>query len=137
MYIVTGGGYGGSMEFDGILERMFGQLALRRRRLSRSWSSVFPRPVSREFCDSRRVLPARERIAEDSVFAIPLRLRRAAKLAASFVMDHGQGGDRLVSLGGEAGQPKTALRFNKGGQGPSCPCNFVRRDQGQFNFAAG
>ncbi len=110
MYIVTGGGYGGSMEFDGI---------------SNGCSTIgIAKTPPIEILEQRFPVLFREfAIAETSAGAGKFRggfgvrysvaLRRG-EARASFVMDHGRVGPPGI-LGGEAGQPNR-IEIQQGGK---------------------
>jgi N-methylhydantoinase B len=110
MYIVTGGGYGGSMEFDGI---------------SNGCSTIgIAKTPPIEILEQRFPVLFKEfAIAEESAGAgthrggfgvrYSIALRRG-EARASFVMDHGRVGPPGV-LGGEAGQPNR-IEIQQGGR---------------------
>lgn len=110
MYIVTGGGYGGSMEFDGI---------------SNGCSTIgIAKTPPIEILEQRFPVLFKEfAIAEDSAGAgkhrggfgvrYSVALRRG-EARASFVMDHGRVGPPGV-LSGEAGQPNR-IEIQQGGR---------------------
>jgi len=110
MYIVTGGGYGGSMEFDGISNGC-STIGIAKTPPIEILEQRFP-VLFKEFSIAERSAGAgRHRGGFGVRYAVALRRGEAR---ASFVMDHGREGPPGV-LGGEAGQPNR-IEIEQGGK---------------------
>jgi N-methylhydantoinase B len=110
MYIVTGGGYGGSMEFDGISNGC-STIGIAKTPPIEILEQRFP-VLFKEFAIAEESAGAgRHRGGFGVRYSVALRRGEAR---ASFVMDHGRVGPPGV-LGGEAGQPNR-IEIRQGGK---------------------
>lgn len=110
MYIVTGGGYGGSMEFDGISNGC-STIGIAKTPPIEILEQRFP-VLFKEFAIAENSAGAgRHRGGFGVRYSVALRRGEAR---ASFVMDHGREGPPGV-LGGEAGQPNR-IEIEQGGK---------------------